>query len=196
MRCIYLALMVLTSATSLHAQQLDSPAFYHDQRKPTQYPSFVFDKYKPFVWIEFDHTGPQNSKGQSRMWLRLHNNCTQPIDVTVNGTPEGALADERNVQFMSIDDPPMFGFSSVGSPMDNFHALGSGSQLKSAAEPTNPHYFPPDVGSAYTIYPNSSVLFSAPSDAIGPSWHLEVAMKFVGTTGPSLKAWFGRSDLP
>lgn len=155
--------------------------------------NFVLDRGKPFVWVQFDHAGTVKSGSDGKSvyyWLRLNNNCVQPVQVTVNGRLSDALAGEESIQYSSEDNPPKNGISADAPdlmlPSDERPALAK-----------NPGYGPLDVGSRLVISPGQSALFRVPSDVVGSSWHLRIDVSFADTyNGPTIPVVFHLSEVP
>lgn len=136
---------------------------------------FVLDQAKPYVYIAFDHAGKRKplGRGESKegFWLKFVNNCRVPVTIGTFGT--------------GSDDPGVGVFDEVVP----IQTGGSGGipEAPESGRP-GPSRKPPEgyyaeVGSAMTVAPGESVLFSVPSNHLSPGWHLRV--RFTLAVSPS-----------
>jgi hypothetical protein len=151
-------------------------------------PKLALDAAKPFVYIEFDHTGPRQplepDEPSRGFWLRLVNNSVLPIILRVHGS----FTDPDTPVLQDIITPqtrliPKSGLPDYG-PMPRGYATGS------------------DVASLLTINPGKEVLFSVPVNHVGPGWFLQVSFQFDlppvkdGAAQPVCYAAFAWDDIP
>lgn len=143
------------------------------QNKASQ--PFVLDQAKPYVYIAFDHAGKRKplGRGESKVgfWLRFVNNCRVPVTIGTFGT--------------STDDPGVGVFDEV-VPIQTGGSSGipeapEPGRLELAGKPPEGYYA--EVGSAMTVAPGKSVLFSVPSNHLSAAWYLRV--RFTLAVSPS-----------
>jgi hypothetical protein len=142
---------------------------------------FVLNPDRAYLYIQFDHFGPGASRSENeprnRVWLRLVNNCAIPIEVRVNGFPEGhqpldevAINDEviPDRPYLKIERSPMAGSMSV------------------ARERTPSPGYESEVSSSHPVLPGQTILFSLPTTQFADDWHIEIPYEFVlpGGKGP------------
>jgi hypothetical protein len=156
--------------------------------RPQTNPKLALDTTKPFVYIEFDHTGPREPLRPDELarglWLRLVNNSILPIIVRAHSSitdPDMTiLEDVITPQMRTI---PKSGLPDYG-PMPRGYATGS------------------DVTSLLTVNPGKEVLFSVPVNHVGPGWFLQVPFQFDlppakgGAAQPVCYAAFTWDDIP
>lgn len=156
--------------------------------QPQAAPKLALDTTKPFVYIEFDHTGPREPLRPDELarglWLRLVNNSVLPIIVRAHSSitdPDMTiLEDVITPQMRTI---PKSGLPIYG-PMPRGYATGS------------------DVTSLLTINPGKAVLFSVPVNHVAPAWFLQVSFQFDlppaehGAAQPVCYAAFAWDDIP
>ena len=128
--------------------------------------SFVLDKSKPYVFIEFDRAGKRQpvllDESDYGVWLRFVNNCRVPITIGTFGT--------------GTDDPGV----GVLHDVVQIPAAGYGGYPEPAGTRRTPFREPPmgynniDVHSLMTVYPGKSVLFSVPLEHLSPHWYIRV----------------------
>lgn len=146
------------------------------------------DPKKPFVYIEFDHSGarpPQTPNEPLRgLWLRLTNNSTLPIVVRIHS---------------SLDDPNMTILDDVVTPQSRT-IINSG-DLSFGPMP-NGYASAAHVSSSQAIAPGKSVLFSVPVNHVSPGWFLQVPFQFElppvehGANQPVCYVPFTWDDIP
>jgi hypothetical protein len=173
--------------------------------------NFLIDENRPFVYIEFDHTGRgapwSPDEPPSRIWLHLRNNCRVPIVVLANGVPDDSPKDEVGVMHdvVATRVPPMVVQGKIPS-MDRPAAASTEDKNESVAEEM-PRGYMIDVGSSVTIMPGKSILFSIPTNHITKRWHIEISFEFElprgkccrdprVSLGPDLSISYGIWDLP
>ena len=83
---------------------------------------FLIDVNRPFVYVKFDRIAPgiprTPTEPNSRLWLRLKNNCRIAILVRTNGVPDDSLKDEVGLEYEVVANPAIRGmvsFSGIGS---------------------------------------------------------------------------------
>jgi len=151
-------------------------------------PKLALDAAKPFVYIEFDHTGPREPLRPDEvargLWLRLVNNSVLPIILRAHSSitdPEMTILEDVIVPQMRMI--PKSGLPDYG-PMPRGYATGS------------------DVTSLLTINPGKGVLFSVPVNHVAPGWFLQVSFQFDlpptehGAAQPVCYAAFAWDDIP
>jgi hypothetical protein len=156
--------------------------------QPQAAPKLALDATKPFVYIEFDHTGPREPLRPDEvargLWLRLVNNSALPIIVRGHSS----IADPDMTILEDVITPqmrmiPKSGLPDYG-PMPRGYATGS------------------DVTSLLTINPGKGVLFSVPVNHVAPGWFLQVSFQFDlpptehGAAQPVCYAAFAWDDIP
>jgi hypothetical protein len=123
--------------------------------------SFVIDESKPYVYLGFDHIGnrePANSQESTRgLWLRLVNNCSLPIKISVFdvGTHNAGVG----VNFEVV--------RRVG-PIDP----------ESADHQKMPLGYSVDIGMTKRIPPKGELLFSIPAESVAKDWYIRVRFDF------------------
>jgi hypothetical protein len=156
--------------------------------RPQTSPKLALDAAKPFVYIEFDHSGPREplrpDEPSRGLWLRLVNNSVFPIMLRVHGS----LTDPDTPVLQDIITPQMRMIPKAGlpdyGPMPRGYATGS------------------DVASLLTINPGKEVLFSVPVNHVGPGWFLQISFQFDlppvkgGASQPVCYAAFAWDDIP
>jgi hypothetical protein len=170
--------------------------------QPTaKHESFRLVELRPYVYLEFDHIGPRiprrEDEPQQGIWLRLHNNCTEPIEVRTFGVPPKSDPEEIGL----FDDVVMNAIDSsesIGSASSSLTETGPSivttpfGQLP--AQPQSPHVPVPvvrdttvgskpngymfHVGSFMTIRPGGNIYFSLPVNHVAQSWHFEIPFRF------------------
>ncbi len=172
----FFSAVALVAILSCHAAQ------------PQAAPKLARDTTKPFVYIQFDHTGsrqPESSDEPSRgLWLRLVNNSVFPITVRVrnSGTdPDRTIVED--IIAPEIRRIPKSGFVDYG-PMPNGYASAV------------------DVVGSETVDPGKELLFSVPVNHVAPGWFLQVPFQFDlppvkdGAAQPVCYAAFTWDDIP
>ena len=143
---------------------------------------FLVDVNRPFVYVKFDHIGPGAPRSadepNSRIWLRLTNNCRIPILVRANGVPDESPKDEVGLEYEVVPNPTMRGMVSF-SPSDKDRMGLSGETQKSETNVDDvPRGYMEEVASLVTIGPGEEVLFSMPINHLGKRWHVEIPFEF------------------
>jgi hypothetical protein len=147
---------------------------------------FLIDVNRPFVYVKFDHigTGAPTSEDEpnSRIWLRLTNNCRIPILVHANGVPDESPKDEVGVQYGVVRDPeiqlPIMSFpqSSVAGTSES--EKGKDQQKAQATTEEVPRGYMFHVASLVSIEPGTGILFSLPVNHLSKKWHIEIPFEF------------------
>jgi hypothetical protein len=165
------------------------------QKRP---PSFVIDRSKPYVYLEFDHLGKRQPLSRHEpdrgLWIRLVNNCQLPITVATFNT-------ETSDPGIGVDDE-------IVRVDLNAPALAHG--LRAGERPPNEQpndsipegYRSGDVVNTTTVAPGTSLLLSLPANHVGPSWYLQiqfylnVPMQSSYRYGPYSVVSFNWQDIP
>jgi len=156
--------------------------------KPQSPPQLSRDTAKPFVYIEFDHSGPREplrpDEPSRGLWLRLVNNSVLPIIVRAHSSitdPDMTILEDVITPQMRMI--PKSGLPDYG-PMPNGYATAA------------------HVASLLTINPGKGVLFSVPVNHVAPGWFLQVPFQFDlppvkdGAAQPVCYAGFTWDDIP
>jgi hypothetical protein len=151
------------------------------------HPKLALDSAKPFVYIEFDHTGPRQplepDEPSRGLWLRLVNNSVLRITLRVHGSPFDDLPLVQDIITPQMRMIPKSGLPDYG-PMPRGYATGS------------------DVASLLTIEPGKQIVFSVPVNHVAPGWLLQVSFEFAlpptehGAAQPVCYAAFAWDDVP
>jgi hypothetical protein len=125
-----------------------------------QQPTLAIDASRPFVYVQFDHSGPRkpSTGGESNrgLWLKLVNNSTLPIQV-------------RNFDLGTGD-------TAVGVMFEVAHVNGRIRPGHKASP--EPHGYSFDVASLDTIKPGGSLTFSVPAECVSEDWYIRVPFEF------------------
>jgi hypothetical protein len=152
---LQVALVVFTLGTALFGQE---PASH-----------FVLNPSKPYVYIQFDHVGPRTpiSKGEGNvgLWLRIVNNCREPILVPTFGLPSGDPDPGAVVLDEIVPDAVTTYVVPGGVPL----AGGSAKPEKSP-----PEGYSAEVFSMTRVLPGKNLLFSVPLDHVMGDWFMRV----------------------
>jgi hypothetical protein len=146
------------------------------------------DPKRPFVYIEFDHSGPRPPQTPDEprrgLWLRLTNNSVIPIVVRVRS---------------SIDDPNMTILDDIITPQ--MHTFIDSRPLEYGSMPKG-YGSRAHAQSSQTIKPGEGLLFSVPANHVSPGWFLQVPFQFDlppvehGADQPVCYAPFAWDDIP
>ena len=136
--------------------------------------NFIIDVNRPFAYIIFDHLGsgiPMNDKeSSSRLFLKLVNNTTLPIDVIRVGGPTSTSTKDYRIEDRVVADHP-------GSFAETEQSIAENKiceiQMRSI-----PDGYGFEVGSPITVAPGKDILFSVPSNHLSRCWHMEIPFKF------------------
>jgi len=158
----------------------------HEPRCQNQ-PKLALDSTKPFVYIEFDHTGPRQplepDEPSRGLWLRLVNNSVLRITLRVHGSPFNDLLVVQDIITPQMRMIPKSGLPDYG-PMPRGYATGS------------------DVASLLTIESGRQIVFSVPVNHVAPGWFLQASFEFDlpptehGAAQPVCYAAFAWDDIP
>lgn len=145
---------------------------------------FLIDVSRPFVYIKFDHIGPgaprNSSEPNSRIWLRLRNNCRIAILVRANGVPDDSPKDEVGLEYDVVANPAIKGmvsFSTSDNGRSETQATRS-AQNSGAKGEEIPRGYMEEVASLVTIGPGEEILFSMPVNHLSDRWHVEIPFDF------------------
>jgi hypothetical protein len=150
---------------------------------------FVINRNRPFVYLKIDHVGQGEPRSEdepdTRVWLRLTNNCRVPIIVRTFGVPEGSPKYEQGVMYEVVANPPVFGGMQVYMPGPSTpHQPHGVTEPKEQSAPTQtesdetPSGYMFHVGSFQSLAPGEQVLFSVPANHFDTRWHIEIPIKF------------------
>jgi hypothetical protein len=146
-------LLALAFGANLHGQQL--------------VPDFVLNPSKPYLYIQFDHVGPrtpiQEGEGNVGLWLRIVNNCREPILVPTFGLTTG----DPGVGVLDEIVPNVVTTSVVpgGVPL-------AGGSAKPEKRP--PEGYSAEVHSMTRVLPGRELLFSVPLNHVSDQWFMRV----------------------
>jgi hypothetical protein len=146
--------------------------------------SFLIDVNRPFVYVKFDHIGPGAPRSadepNSRIWLRLTNNCRIPILVRANGVPDESPKDEVGLEWRVVPDPNIEGVVSFSTSEKEPLQTGQNSEIQKSGLKTDeiPRGYMEEVASLVTIGPGEEVLFSMPANHLSKRWHVEIPFEF------------------
>lgn len=163
---------------------------------------FVLNPSKPYVYLQFDHVGPRKPlhEGEDNvgLWLRIVNNCREPITVPTFGLPAG----DPGVGVLDEVVPDIL-TTSVSADSDGID-LSEGST--STAAPVSPKDRPPqgysaEVFSMTHVLPGKDLLFNVPLNHVSNKWFmrvrfiLDVDKPSLGT-GPYTYLNFFKTQIP
>jgi len=136
------------------------------------------------VYIKFDHIGPgtprSTAEPNSRIWLRLRNNCRIAILVRANGVPDESPKDEVGLEYEVVPNPAIRGMVRLsGLDSDKRKALVSKNSQNSGAKGDEiPSGYMEEVASLASIGPGEEILFSMPVNHLSERWHVEIPFDF------------------
>jgi hypothetical protein len=163
-RYIRWAFFVLLCACVLPAQRIA-------KKGPQRPPSFVLNRNKPFVYVEFLGVGKREplraNEASEGVWLRLVNNCRVPIRFMAHGgNGYEAIPDEEVV------------YDRYSGPVAT---MPDGTQSPPPQQPLSemPGGYMFHVGSDYTLASGKSLSFSVPVNHVAKDWHIEIPFQFV-----------------
>ena len=145
---------------------------------------FLVDVNRPFVYVMFDHIGPgvprNPTEPNSRVWLRLKNNCRIAILVRANGVPDGSPKDEVGLEWNVVANPTMQGMVSFTSSGKDKPQTGLNAETQESEKATDeiPRGYIEEVASLVTIGPGHEILFSIPINHLSERWHVEIPFDF------------------
>jgi hypothetical protein len=145
-------------------------SFYTTIQGQQSMPDFVLNSAKPYVYLQFDHVGPrkplQAGEGNVGLWLRIVNNCREPITVPTfgltSGDPGVGVFDEviQNVVTTGVMDTSEIDLSDSSSP------------ARTAVHP--PQGYSAEVFSMTRVFPGKDLLFSVPLNHVDDQWFMRV----------------------
>jgi hypothetical protein len=155
--------------------------------------SFLIDVNRPFVYVKFDHIGrgaPRSAdEPNSRIWLRLTNNCRIPILVRANGVPDESPKDEVGLEWRVVPNPTIQGMVSFSPSGKDQPQTGQKAEIQKSGLKADeiPAGYMEEVASLVTIGPGEEVLFSMPVNHLGKRWHVEIPFEFELPKGKGLR---------
>jgi hypothetical protein len=152
---------------------------------------FVLNPAKPYVYLQFDHVGPRkplrDGEGNVGLWLRIVNNCREPITVPTFGLTSG--------------DPGVGVFDEIIPDMLTTSVTADPSGTAPAAPIRPPEGYSAEVFSMTHILPGKDLLFSVPLNHVSNQWFmrirfiLDVDKPSLGT-GPYTYLEFFETQIP
>lgn len=145
---------------------------------------FLINVNRPFVYVKFDHIGqgaPRSvDEPNSRIWLRLTNNCRIPILVRANGVPDESPKNEVGLEYEVVPSPTLRGMASFSpSQKGRPQTAQSGETQESETKADEiARGYMEEVASLVTIGPGEEVLFSMPVNHLSKRWHVEIPFEF------------------
>jgi hypothetical protein len=145
---------------------------------------FLIDVHSPFVYVKFDHIGPgaprDPSEPNSRVWLRLRNNCRIAILVRAQGVPDDSPKNEVGLEHDVVRNSPVNGQVSLPTaetdkPETRTTRSSQNSETKSDEIPRGYMY---ETASWVSIGPSEEILFSIPVNHLSDRWHMEIPFDF------------------
>jgi hypothetical protein len=154
---------------------------------------------KPYVYLDVDHIGPREPRDNSEppigLWLRLYNNCSEPIVVDTFGVPPNSPPTEIGVLDTVVANPEVKGEEDVrldsgqnaipafppqpGGVQGELRDQNSRSTSSDKEEHQQmPHGYMFPVSSSVTIRPGHSIYFSLPINHVGRNWHFAISFRF------------------
>ena len=194
---VILTMVLLCLFSSAWSQSSDQAPALH---------SFVIDENRPYVYLLFDHVAKgvkfSDDEPTQRVWLRFVNNCRVGVVLRTFGPPEGSLKEEVGLMHQVVKDV-QFRIREVEPEPPTLNATEA--EPKQAETMPGGYYF--DLGSAETIPPGKSLLFSVPVSHLSKSWHMEIPYEFDLPSGkgprpemigglPSMVLEYSGWDLP
>jgi hypothetical protein len=163
---------------------------------------FVLNPSKPYVYLQFDHVGPRKplreGEGNVGLWLRIVNNCREPITVPTFGLSSG----DPGVGVLDEVVPDILTMSVTADS----GGINVSEGAASTAVPVSPKNSPPqgysaEVSSMTRVLPGKDMLFSVPLNHVSDKWFmrvrfvLDVNKPSVGT-GPYTYLDFFKTQIP
>jgi hypothetical protein len=145
---------------------------------------FLVDVNRPFVYVMFDHIGPgiprDPTEPNSRIWLRLKNNCRIAILVRANGVPDESPKDEVGLEWKVVPNPTIQGMVSFSPSGKDKPQTGLNAETQKSEKTTDeiPRGYMEEVASLVTIGPGQQILFSMPVNHLSERWHVEIPFDF------------------
>jgi hypothetical protein len=153
------------------------------QSSKTSGTDFLIDVNRPFVYVNFDRIGlgiPRDTtEPNSRIWLRLRNNCRLGIVVRANGLPDGSPKDEVGLEYEVVANPAtnVFSFSTPNADKRESGQSGNSQTEKIKSDEISRGYME-EAASSVTIGPGQEILFSMPINHLSKQWHVEIPFDF------------------
>lgn len=154
--------------------------------------SFVLDRNKPFVYIEFLRIGKREPLREEEVsegvWLKIVNNCRVSIEfMAYGGNGDEAIPNEE-VVYDEYQGPVITTPDGKQSPPP---------QKRRSEMPGGYMY---DVGGSLLLAPGKSLSFSLPINHVAADWHIEIPFDFVlpstRSSRPKMSALFFLNDVP
>jgi len=145
---------------------------------------FLIDVNRPFVYVKFDHIGPgiprTRTEPNSRIWLRLKNNCRIAILVLANGVPDDSPKDEVGLEYEVVANAAGRGMVFVSTAdAHKLETRETGSAHSSDTKSDEiPRGYIEEVASSVSIDPGQEILFSMPINHLSERWHVEIPFDF------------------
>lgn|SRR5437879_6402160 len=145
---------------------------------------FLIDVNRPFVYVKFDHIGPgiprTPTEPNSRIWLRLKNNCRIAILVRANGVPDESPKDEVGLEWEVVPNPTIQGMVSFSTSGKDEPQTGLNAETQKSEKATDevPRGYMEEVASLVTIGPGQEIRFSMPINHLSERWHVEIPFDF------------------
>jgi hypothetical protein len=146
--------------------------------------SFLIDVNRPFVYVKFDHIGPGAPRSadepNSRIWLRLTNNCRIPLLVRANSVPDESPKNEIGLEWRVVPNTTIQGMGSFFPPGKDQPQTEQNAEIQKSGLKTDdiPRGYMEEVTSLVTIGPGEEVLFSMPVNHLSKRWHVEIPFEF------------------
>lgn len=146
---------------------------------------FLIDADRPFMYVKFDHIGPGTPRNpaepNSRIWLRLRNNCRIAILVRANGVPDDSPKDEVGLEYDVVANPAGRGLVSLamsGTDKLETRATGNAQNSETKSDDEIPRGYLEEVASSVAVGPGEEILFSIPINHLSERWHVEIPFDF------------------
>jgi hypothetical protein len=145
---------------------------------------FLIDVNRPFVYVKFDHVGPgiprSPTEPNSRIWLRLKNNCRLAILVRANGVPDDSPKGEVGLEYEVVANRASRGMVFISTPDAHKPETGETGSARSADTQSEgiPRGYMEEVASSVSIGPGQEILFSMPINHLSERWHVEIPFDF------------------
>jgi hypothetical protein len=141
------------------------------QAQGTAVESFVIDKSKPYVYLQFDHVGPrkpiQSDEGSIGLWVRVVNNCRIPIVLQSFSMPQGVPG--VGLFDAVVENEPVL---QIFSTPEEGREIQRKERLRKAKH--KPKGYSSETTGVTRIQPGSEILFSVPLNHVDDDWHMQV----------------------
>lgn len=184
-RCIFWAFVVLVFVGVTTSQNAGKTV-------PQRQASFLLDRNKPFVYIEFLRVGKREPLREAEvstgMWLKIVNNCRVPIEFMAYGGNANEATPNEEVVYDEYQGVV------VTTP--------AGQQSPPPQRPRSemPGGYMSDVGSNYILDSGKSLTFSVPINHVAQDWHIEIPFDFAlpntPCCQPKMSAVFFLDEVP